>query len=38
VQLRVPYDAAAPGSHTIHFKIASDGHDISEKSVFMVPR
>ncbi len=44
VQLRVPYDAAPPGSHPIHFNIdATDpsgqalGH-LKEKTVFLMPR
>ena len=44
VQLRVPYDAASPGSHPIHFNIdATDpsgqalGH-LKEKTVFLMPR
>ena len=38
VELRLPYDAAPSGVHPIHFKIASGGYDIDEKSVFMVPQ
>ena len=40
VRVQLPYDAAPPGSHPIHFEIKSlDGSDtISEKSVFVVPR
>ncbi|MCL2345553.1 MAG: cytochrome c oxidase accessory protein CcoG [Desulfobulbus sp.] len=38
VELRLPYNAAAPGSHPIHIRIASGGYNIAEKSVFMVPR
>jgi cytochrome c oxidase accessory protein FixG len=40
VRLQVPYDAAQPGSHPIHFEIAAvgSGDRISEKSVFLVPR
>ena len=40
VRLQLPYGAATPGSHAIHFQIGSvsgDGH-VSEKSVFLVPR
>jgi cytochrome c oxidase accessory protein FixG len=40
VRLQLPYDAAKPGSHVIHFEIESTdgaGH-LSEKSVFLVPR
>lgn len=39
VQLRLPYNAAEPGSHRIHFRISSpDIGEVNEKSVFMVPR
>lgn len=39
VQLRLPYNAAEPGSHRIHFRVSSpDIGEVSEKSVFMVPR
>ena len=44
VRLQLPYDAAQPGSHPIHFRIQSSvaGDDavseIDEKSVFLVPR
>ena len=44
VRLQMPYDAAAPGSHPIHFHIQSyeDGvkvvGELEEKSVFLVPR
>ncbi|MFY9184664.1 FixG Ig-like domain-containing protein, partial [Limnohabitans sp.] len=44
VRLQLPYDAAAAGSHPIHFRIASrtpDGQvvgQLSEKTVFLVPR
>jgi len=40
VRLQIPYGSAAPGSHPIHFTIASvegDGQ-VSEKSAFLVPR
>ena len=40
VRVQAPYDAAAPGSHPIHFEIDaldSSGH-LSEKSVFQFPR
>ena len=40
VRVQAPFDAAAPGSHPIHFGIDaldSDGH-LSEKSTFMLPR
>jgi cytochrome c oxidase accessory protein FixG len=44
VRLQLPYDAAKPGSHPIHFHIQSyeEGQQvvgrIEEKSVFLVPR
>ena len=44
VRLQLPYDAAQPGSHPIHFHIQSyeQGQqvvgEIEEKSVFLVPR
>jgi cytochrome c oxidase accessory protein FixG len=44
VRLQLPYDAAKPGSHPIHFHIQSyeEGKEvvgqIEEKSVFLVPR
>jgi cytochrome c oxidase accessory protein FixG len=39
VRLRLPYDAARPGSHEIHFLVRSpDVGEVKEKSVFMVPR
>jgi hypothetical protein len=40
VRVQLPYDAAPPGSHPIHFEIKSlDTSDtITEKSVFVVPR
>jgi len=44
VRLQVPYDAAKPGSHPIHFHIRSyeEGQqvvgELDEKSVFLVPR
>jgi hypothetical protein len=44
VRLQMPYEAAAPGTHEIHFNIQSTdaqgqeiGH-LSEKSMFLVPR
>ncbi len=40
VRVQVPFEAAPPGSHTIHFEIESTdvpGH-VSEKSVFLIPR
>ena len=39
VRLRLPYDAAVSGPHEIHFLVKSPGAgEVSEKSVFMVPR
>ncbi|MDO5288567.1 MAG: cytochrome c oxidase accessory protein CcoG [Pseudomonadota bacterium] len=39
VRLRLPYGAASPGSHTIHFHVqAPSVGEVREKSVFMVPR
>ena len=44
VRLHLPYDAAQPGSHPIHFHIQAyeEGKEVvdtlSEKSVFLVPR
>jgi polyferredoxin len=40
VRLQVPYGAAAPGSHPIHFDVGTVGGDahVREKSVFLVPR
>jgi IG-like fold at C-terminal of FixG, putative oxidoreductase len=40
VRVQLPYEAAKPGSHAIHFEIAAvDSADkVSEKSVFIVPR
>ena len=44
VRLQMPYDAAAPGTHEIHFNIQSvdpQGQEVghlSEKSMFLVPR
>ena len=40
VRLHLPYGAAAPGSHPIHFEIGTLGGSahIAEKSVFLVPR
>jgi hypothetical protein len=40
VRVQAPYDAAAPGSHPIHFEIDaldSSGH-LREKSAFLLPR
>ena len=40
VRLQVPYGAAAPGSHPIHFDIRAVSGDgrVNEKSAFLVPR
>ena len=38
VRLQAPYDAAAPGSHEIHFLVQSPAGEVKEKSVFMIPR
>jgi len=40
VLLHIPYGSAAPGSHTVHFDIHAEttGANVSEKSVFLVPR
>jgi polyferredoxin len=40
VRLQLPYGAAAPGSHSIHFTIGtvSGEAQVSEKSAFLVPR
>ena len=40
VRLQAPQDAAAPGSHPIHFHIAAVQGDaaVAEKSVFLMPR
>ncbi|HNZ89824.1 MAG TPA: cytochrome c oxidase accessory protein CcoG [Acidovorax sp.] len=40
VRLQIPYGAAAPGSHAIHFDISALDNDgkVSEKSIFLVPR
>lgn len=40
VQLQIPYGAAPPGSHRVHFNIREEAGAgrISEKSVFLVPR
>jgi cytochrome c oxidase accessory protein FixG len=40
VRLQIPYGAAAPGSHTIHFDISAleSGGKVAEKSIFLVPR
>jgi cytochrome c oxidase accessory protein FixG len=38
VRLQAPFGAAAPGSHAIHFLVHSQGGDLREKSIFMIPR
>lgn len=40
IRAQLPYEAAAPGSHPIHFEIAAQDTPahVSEKSVFLVPR
>jgi cytochrome c oxidase accessory protein FixG len=40
VRLQLPYEAAGPGTHTIHFEITNRDRSASvrEKSVFLVPR
>lgn len=38
VRLQIPYDAAKPGSHEIHIGVRAEDGEVSEKSVFMVPR
>jgi cytochrome c oxidase accessory protein FixG len=39
VRVQAPFEAAPTGSHTIHFDIvAQDATQVSEKSVFIVPR
>jgi cytochrome c oxidase accessory protein FixG len=40
VRVQLPYGSAGPGSHAIHFNIATPSGDarVSEKSVFLVPR
>ena len=40
VRLQLPYEAAGPGTHTIHFELTDrDGTaSVREKSVFLVPR
>ena len=40
VRLQLPYEAAAPGTHPIHFDIAARDTpaQVHEKSVFLVPR
>ncbi|WP_425353627.1 cytochrome c oxidase accessory protein CcoG [Rhodoferax aquaticus] len=40
VRVQIPYEAAQPGSHAIHFKISAPTLErtVAEKSVFIVPR
>ena len=40
VRVRAPFQAAAPGSHAIHFEISAEGTSdhLTEKSVFIIPR
>lgn len=40
VTLQLPYEAAAPGSHEIHFEVEAINAPgrVSEKSIFLVPR
>jgi cytochrome c oxidase accessory protein FixG len=40
VRLRIPYGSVPPGSHAIHFHVSAANGDaqVSEKSVFLVPR
>ena len=40
VRVQLPFAAAPPGSHVIHFNIEAVGSSehVSEKSVFLVPR
>lgn len=40
VRVQLPFDAAQPGTYPMHFRIVakSSGTEISEKSVFIVPR
>jgi len=40
IRVQLPYEAAPPGSHPIHFEIAAQDSParVSEKSVFLVPR
>lgn len=37
VRLQLPYEAASPGTHPIHFEITARDAQLSEKSVFLVP-
>ena len=39
VRLQIPFDSAAAGSHLVYFEVGVPGGDqVSEKSVFLVPR
>ncbi len=40
VRLQAPYGVAEPGSHVVHFIVASQDDDahVAEKSVFLIPR
>jgi polyferredoxin len=39
VRLRAPYDAGAPGSHTVYFFVQSPTvGTVKEKTIFMIPR
>jgi cytochrome c oxidase accessory protein FixG len=40
VRLQLPYGAAPPGSHPVHFDVraAEGGAHVSEKAIFLVPR
>lgn len=40
VRVQVPFDAAQPGTYPMHFRIVAKGSgtEISEKSVFIIPR
>ena len=38
VRVQVPFGAAQPGSHPIHFEVEGGGARVSEKAVFLVPR
>ena len=38
VRLQAPFGTGKPGSHHIHFLIHSQGGDLREKSIFIIPR
>ncbi len=38
LQMQLPYNGAAPGSHPVTLTIASDVGTVHEKTVFLVPR